>query len=523
MFMRFLRPIRIVVSLIFFLLIALFFIDFRHFIPESFISSFLYIQFTPSLLLFIKTFGIAATGFILVFILTLLFGRVYCSSICPLGTLQDLFSRFSNRFIIKRKRYKYSRPRNVLRYGILVCTVLVFVFGSALLVSLLDPYSSFGRVFTYMAKPVLTGINNSLSTLFGKWGYYGIYPVDLPSIRVEVLAVSFAFLGLLGWLSFTRGRLYCNTVCPVGSILGLVSRVSLFRISLDEKKCNQCGGCSAVCKSECIDIKNKEVDFTRCVACYNCLTSCPENGVKYSLVRPVKPSDSKKETIVNTDKRNFLFASLAIFLGVYARKVSAVDLVNSQATTIPEDKNFPVSPPGSLSLEGFNGSCTACTLCVSICPTHVLQPSFLEYGIAGMLQPRMDYHSGFCNFDCTRCGEICPTGAILPLTLEQKHVAQIGVAKFIKESCIVYTDGTDCGACSEHCPTKAVNMIPYEDGLFLPEVTEDICVGCGACEYACPTVPYRAIYIDGNPSHLTASKPDIESIDKKIDFEDFPF
>ncbi len=520
--MAYLKKIRVVVSLFFFLMIGLFFIDFRHYFSESFISGLLFFQFVPSVLLFIKTLGIAAIGFILILVLTIFFGRVYCSSFCPLGTLQDFFSRFSNRYILKRKRYRFSNAQNYLRFVILALTIILFISGTSLLVNLLDPYSNFGRFFTYFGKPAVVETNNFISGILGKWGYYSLYPVKLPTIRIEVILVSLAMLILITWLSFARGRMYCNTVCPVGACLGLISRYSLVRVSIDENSCNQCGKCAAVCKAECMNIKTKQVDFSRCVACYNCLTACPGKGVKYSFVNSLKPVVAVEEKEPDIDKRNFVITSLAVFFGL-SRLSFGAGVKNALATTIKEDKNFPVSPPGSLSLEGFNQSCTACTLCVSICPTQVLQPSFMEYGLGGLLQPHMDYHAGFCNFDCVKCSEICPTGAILPITMEQKHTLQIGVARFIKENCIVFTDRTDCGACSEHCPTKAVDMVPYEDGLFIPQVTGDICVGCGACEYACPTEPYRAIYIDGNPVHKNVSRPEVERLEKKIDFEDFPF
>ncbi len=137
------------------------------------------------------------------------------------------------------------------------------------------------------------------------------------------------------------------------------------------------------------------------------------------------------------------------------------------------------------------------------------------------MQPRMDFHSGFCNYDCTRCTDVCPTGAIMPLMPEAKRLTQIGKAVFIKDNCIVHTEKTACGACSEHCPTKACHMVPYEGRLLIPEVKDEICIGCGACEYACPTRPYRAIFVDGNPLHEAASKPESKELEAVP--SDFPF
>jgi formate hydrogenlyase subunit 6/NADH:ubiquinone oxidoreductase subunit I len=203
------------------------------------------------------------------------------------------------------------------------------------------------------------------------------------------------------------------------------------------------------------------------------------------------------------------------------------NFVQSRPTTIPEKRTSPVSPPGSRSIEHFTSRCTACHLCVSACPSRVLAPSFLDYGVSGMMQPQMDFHAAHCNFDCTVCSNICPSGAILPLTKDQKRQTQMGVAHFVKENCVVYTDNTNCGACSEHCPTKAVHMVPYLNAngrkLVIPEVNEKICVGCGGCEHACPTRPYKAIWVDGNPVHKVAEKPIIEELKQPEPTEDFPF
>jgi ferredoxin len=146
----------------------------------------------------------------------------------------------------------------------------------------------------------------------------------------------------------------------------------------------------------------------------------------------------------------------------------------------------------------------------------------MEYGLVGLFQPYMDAANGYCNFECTQCSEVCPNSAILPLTVEEKKLTQIGIVKFIKENCVVYTDETLCGACSEHCPTKAVKMIRYKEKLNIPEVETDICIGCGACEHACPVRPHRAIYVDGNAVHQVAKAPKEEKLEQQK-LEEFPF
>jgi formate hydrogenlyase subunit 6/NADH:ubiquinone oxidoreductase subunit I len=202
--------------------------------------------------------------------------------------------------------------------------------------------------------------------------------------------------------------------------------------------------------------------------------------------------------------------------------------LQSRPTTIPERKSCPVSPPGSESIARFTSLCTACHLCVSLCPSQVLAPSFLGYGLSGMMQPQLDFRTSHCNFDCTICSGVCPSGALVPLAKETKKQTQLGVAKFIKENCVVYTDNTNCGACSEHCPTKAVRMVPYLNAtgrkLVIPEINGAVCVGCGGCEHACPTIPYKAIYVEGNPVHKFAEKPvETKLMQQPETGEDFPF
>lgn len=518
-----LRLLRIGVSVFFLILTSLIFLDPAQWIPQWVTSAVVWPQFIPSVLKFTVSAGLVAAGFILFTLLAFLFGRVYCSSICPIGTLQDVISWLRKR-LFKQKPLKYAPPQNVLRYLLLALVVISFIFGTSLLVNLLDPYSNFGRIMSNLVRPVFLAGGNGLATLLEKYDIFWMPKSSFKAFDATSIGFASGFILLIGWMSFVRGRLFCNTICPVGSLLGLFSRFSIFKISLDKVACNSCGHCSKVCKAQCIDVKSKEVDFSRCIACYNCLDACPSDGVLLSLKRDphlLVSGDSNSDQ--NKDRRTILKAVMLISAFVSARAFATRVTGGEKPTEIPEDKNNFASPPGSFGHDHFNKNCTACHLCISVCPTHVLQPSFLQYGMHGLMQPYMDYHSGFCNFDCTLCSDICPTGAILPILPEKKKLEQIGIAKFIEKNCVVYTDNTDCGACSEHCPTKAVDMVPYKDGLTIPLVDEKICIGCGACEYACPTKPYRAIFVEGNLLHIQAEVPVHDEIVIEETEEDFPF
>ena len=520
-----LKRFRVVLSVVFLTLLGIFFLDFAEFFPPKFITGVLFLQFVPSLLKFFNVFSLVATGFIIIFILTLLFGRVYCSTICPLGIMQDVISYLKRRFK-KKKRYNYKYIKSIpwLRYSILGITVVFFLAGNILLLGLLDPYSIFGRITSDLFRPVFSGITNLVANALNSFDIYAVHKVDIQTIHFEVIIIPIIFLVLVVWMSLSKGRFYCNTICPVGTFLGLVSKVSVFQIKLDENTCTKCGLCAKACKGECIDYKSLRVDFSRCVGCFNCLSVCPESSANFRLNDIYKAQKAVPETSTanhSTDRRKFMGGFLLALLGA-SKLAKAQKLVTSNATKEIERKN-PVSPPGAQTSELLNNACTACHLCVNVCPTNVLQPAVLQYGYRGLMQPRLDNHAGFCNYECTLCGEVCPTGAILPLSTGEKKLTQIGKAQFVKENCIVETEGTDCGSCAEHCPTKAVRMVDYKNNLRIPEVTEDICIGCGACEYACPTVPNKAIYVEGNPVHERAKKPQQKKVEKVEHEEEFPF
>ncbi len=524
-----LKKIRVVTSIVFMIFTSILFLDITGVWTKSLAAKVLFFQFVPSLLEFINITSIAATGFIIIIIATLFSGRVYCSTICPLGILQDVViyskRKFLKRTKRKRLRFDFQPAFNWVRYSILFIVVLTFLLGNLFFLYTLDPYSNYGRILTHLIKPVIIWANNILSNLLVMFDNYSLSPSTFNNIDVFSIAFALAVLFIVVLFSYKHGRFFCNTLCPVGAFLGLLSKFSLFKIVVNKDTCISCGACATVCKSECIDTDKDYVDFTRCVSCFNCFDVCPTHGLKYEF-QPAKlfGGGKKAKRKEDHDRRSFLLSLVSYSLTLtgitYAQKKIEVYKKNK----IPVIRPNPITPPGSVGIDYFTDSCTACQLCISACPTHVLQPSFLEYGFLGMMVPRMDNKIGFCDYECTICSEVCPTNAIQPIDKEKKKLIQIGKAKFIKDNCVVQTQGTACGACSEHCPTKAVVMVPYKDNLKIPEVNEKICIGCGACEFACPTIPYKAIYVESNLVHIKAEPPKEEKIEEKVDFsEDFPF
>ncbi len=522
------KRFRVSMAIVFWVSTAVLFLDLWDTGVSTVAGELLFLQVVPSLLNFLNHGAVEGAGFMIVLLITLVFGRIYCSAICPLGIFQDMIARlFSKKTPPGKQRYRYafSPPFTVLRYTILCLTILTFMLGSGLILNLLDPFSSFGRILAHVFRPIAVAVNNLAVPLTDVLGVPALFLVQWPVLAPVSLGVALAALGLLGWMSARHGRLCCNTICPVGTLLGLVSKVSLVRIGIDTGACKSCGQCMSVCKAGCIDVKTKQVDISRCVACFNCLSACPGQAMTYKPGR----QPAKMNVNVPAGRRGFMLALAAGAAGMASTRLCAQPNplpAQARPTTIPEKRTCPISPPGSVGIDRYTGICTACHLCVCACPSRVLVPSMFSFGLSGVMQPKMDFSSGHCNYDCTVCSQVCPTNAIQPLSTQKKRQTQVGTAKFIKENCVVYTDQTNCGACSEHCPTKAVHMVPYlnVDGrkLVIPQVNEAICVGCGGCEHACPTRPYKAIYVDGNPVHRVADKP----LEQKLDADtgkDFPF
>ena len=515
-----LKKIRIIVSSLFLVLVLAVYLDITNSLQVLLSPILVYLQFIPSLLKFLSVPGLAAGGFIIILVLASLFGRIYCSSICPLGTLQDIISFIAKR-LNKKKYFKRATNFKALRYSVLSITTIFFIGGNLILLDILDPFSNTGKIMTNIFRPLVLLANNTIAFTFEKLNIYAVYPVEIKAISIAMVGVSTIILLTIVLMSFSKGRLFCNTICPVGALLGLLSKFSFIRITIDENNCNSCNLCEKVCKSGCIDKKAKQIDFERCVSCYNCFSVCPNEGITFRKF----PVENKKYKTVKIDRKRREFISKTFLYSLSLTSLSFIQnkIIPKKESTVPTVKQNIVSPPGSVSIANFTSRCTACHLCVSSCPAQVLQPALWEYGFTGILQPYMDYSASYCTYDCTICGDVCPTGAILPVGSVEKKTLQIGKTTFVKENCVVETEKTECGACAEHCPTKAVKMVPYGN-LHLPEIKNEYCVGCGACEHACPTIPYKAIYVEGNPVHMTAQKRPEEKIKGEVDLKsDFPF
>ena len=466
----------------------------------------------------------------LLLLCTLLLGRLYCSVVCPTGVLQDLFTWLSGlRFGRKRKakysnRFKYSKPKQWLRITVLVLFFVMMFAGFNGVIILIAPYSAYGRMITALLKPTYIMVNNLLASWSADHDNYMFYEVGQTALPTVLMWIAGASALVLFSLSVWGGRTWCNTICPVGTILGFLSRFSWLKIHVEEDKCIKCGLCERNCKAACIRVEKGEpvhIDYSRCVVCGNCQQLCPKSAIRYShptsSVSHTAPSDA------TLSRRSFLTVT-ASMLATAALK--AEEKTTDGGLAVIEDKEPPVrttplTPPGSLSARNLQQHCTACQLCIAQCPNGILSPSTR---FENFMQPEMQYTKGYCRPECTVCSDVCPAGAIRPITVEQKTSIQIGRALWVSKNCVPLTDGVTCGNCAVHCPAGAIQMVPSDDGytldaesgrwidefgtpadpkttLMIPVVNTEKCIGCGSCEYHCPARPFSAIYVEGNEMH----------------------
>ena len=507
-----LRKIRIILASIFFICVTLLFLDFTGTL-HAWLGWMAKVQFLPALLA--MNFGVIAV----LLLLTLLFGRVYCSVICPLGVMQDIISWIHGKTKKKNRfRFNYSPAKNWLRFTLLVLFSVALVLGAHSLVALVAPYSAYGRIAANLLAPIYQLGNNIFAWIAERAGSYAFYSVEIWIKSISTFVIAVATLLVVGFLAWKHGRTWCNTICPVGTVLGFFSRFSLFAPTIDSDKCSNCGLCNKQCKAACIDLSEHKIDYSRCVACMDCIDTCKHGAVHYALRFPVKPGMTKEEPgmtkedrhgrpdrpSTDTGRRAFIVSTAIAGTAVAAKAQDMkVDggLAAIERAQKPE-RQTPLVPAGAISLKNFAEHCTACQLCVSVCPNQVLRPST---SLMTLMQPEMSYERGYCRPECNKCSQVCPAGAIRPITIEEKSSIQIGHAVVCLDNCVVNTDEVSCGNCARHCPAGAIRMVRKnpddEKSLRIPVVNEERCIGCGACENLCPARPFTAIHVEGHEIH----------------------
>lgn len=490
-----LRKARIIAASLFFIGVTLLFLDFTGSL-HAWLGWMAKIQFLPAALA-VNVITVAA-----LLLITILFGRVYCSVICPLGIMQDIISWSRGKMKKKNRfRFSYTPAKKWLRISVLILFIAAMALGLHSIAIIVAPYSAYGRIASNLFAPLYQWTNNLFAWMSERAGNYAFYSTEvwLKSLPTFIVAaVTFIVLFIMAWKG---GRTYCNTICPVGTILGFFSRKSIFVPVIDSDKCRSCGLCGRRCKSSCIDMQNHEIDYSRCVACMDCISTCKEGAIQYRNRYAAKPA--KNEDAPSAGRRNFL--ATAFFVS-FAATADAQKRRGKALVRKPEkhERQTPLVPAGSISLKNFADHCTGCQLCVSVCPNQVLRPST---SLTSLMQPEMSYEKGYCRPECNRCSEVCPAGAIRPISIEEKSSIQIGHAVVNLDLCVVNTDGVDCGNCSRHCPVGAITMVKKNPdemlSMLIPAVNEEMCIGCGACENLCPARPLSAIHVEGNLTHRT--------------------
>ena len=428
---------------------------------------------------------------------TVVLGRVLCGWICPLGTLHNIVGS------LKRSHPPKIRTGwNKAKYYILFMLVASSVF-TLQLAGIMDPISLLIRSFSLSIFPLL---NHGIRALFDS-----IYNANIPgtvnlsepiydflksyflSFRkpyyLQAVFIGSIFITILG-LNFLERRFWCKYLCPLGALLGILSRYSLLKREVSEG-CTSCGICASRCQGGAIHEKNDVWNNTECLACFDCDDVCPQKAVTFGLGRKMHPS-------MDIGRRHVMLS--------FASGMLTVPLVRSTPFSRTDFSNSVLlRPPGSLEETEFLKRCVKCGECMKVCLTNGLQPTLLEAGLEGLWSPRLIPRIGYCEYRCTLCGQVCPTGAIRSLPLEEKMKIRIGLAMIDKGRCLPYAHSTPCIVCEEVCPTSP-KSIWFEESTVKdrsgkeiivkqPHIDLDRCIGCGICEAKCPVGNRPAIYV----------------------------
>lgn len=489
------RLIRTIVQTIFLLFFIFFFLKTTYGATVAYQNTFY--KFNP--LLFI-TLSIASRTFVsgmllsvILIIFTLLFGRIFCGFICPLGTIVDIFDS-----ILSKTRIKFHKNSHSKWFIITKSTkyiVLLFILISALLgisfVHFFEPLVIFERFLTFIIMPVTTY-------------FAGFFSNVKISFANETVFVLFYFVGILSSGIYVS-RFWCQCLCPLGGLLSVLSKIAIFKF-LFTKTCSKCALCQRVCPTRAINLEAEEIDAGECINCFRCQYECPNRNIKYKV--------GSEMSNFNIHRRHFIVASGMAFITTPLVRIMANQRTNGRL----------IRPPGTIPELDFINTCIRCGKCIKICPTNGLQPCLFESGINGLWTPHLVARIGGCEKNCNFCGQICPTGAIRNLQLEEKTYVKLGTAVIDRSRCIAWEQNKACLICDEACPYNAINNFNetiQNITIGRPFVDERLCTGCGICESRCPIEGRSAIevYSMGEERKRSGSYITIEKIRLRCETE----
>jgi polyferredoxin len=392
-------------------------------------------------------------------VLTIIFGRVFCSWICPFGSIHHFVGYLSNRKKPASKKIELNKYRKAqyIKYFILVVFLAMAAFpsfGASLQTGLLDPIPLVTRSFNLVIVPIVDQFTNFISVPSRFYeGAWLVLTIFLAAVLLNILIP----------------RFYCRFICPLGALFGVINRFATWRIGQNQNECIQCRLCEKSCEGGCEPRGNMRI--SECVLCFNCLNDCNHGVISYQTI----PSTAGEITGPDISRRGFALSLVSGFTGIWAIRL---------ADKVGENwYNKIIRPPGSLEESEFLKRCIKCGQCMRVCPTNVLQPAGFEGGLENLWTPVFNNRIGSsgCQLNCVSCGQVCPTSAIRPITLDEKlgqgefadnGPIKIGTAFFDRNRCLPWAMNKPCIVCEENCPVspKAIYTQEYfttiRDGIL---------------------------------------------------------
>jgi polyferredoxin len=448
---------------------------------------------------------------------TLFLGRFFCGWICPLGTLQHFVGSLKSEGKRGKQRIESNRYKRwqTIKYVVLLAGLVAAVFGS-MAIGTLDPFSLLVRSFGLAILPainiasraLLVPLEHSHVLAIKTVGTYLHTALQLTILDLrqahfnQGLVLGILFLLIL-WASMRITRFWCRSICPLGALLGAVSRWSIFGLHKDASSCDKCNRCLLHCQGGDDPVGSVPWRKSECLMCMNCVDSCPHGALEFRFFRNehdvASPDLGRRRTVTGL-----------------AAGVAAVPLIRANTGLGKSRHERLLRPPGSVDETDFLSRCIRCGECMKVCPNNSLQPTLTEAGLEGLWTPTLVPRIGYCEPSCVLCSEVCPTGAIWQITLKGKgwvaggatqksQPVRLGTAFYDRGRCLPWALATDCIVCEEWCPvspkaiyveeTKVIDSSGNTKILKQPRVDPSRCVGCGACEYACPLQEKPAVYV----------------------------